>query len=534
MLISAAVMLMGQVSAQAQAAGPAHLTAVRGLIADNGNGTFTNPVLYGDYPDPDIIRVGNDFYLVTTTFVSVPGLEILHSRDLINWNIAGYAAESLNFGPKYNLEGGSEYAQGVWAPSLRYHNGIFYIVDNIQNAGTVVFRAAHPAGPWKMNRLNGYLFDPGLMFDDDGTPLVYNGTGGRISVAVLNTDLTEVISNTPAFTLPHHDGEGSHAYKTNGMYYVFNAVYSMNATIACSRSKHRDGPFVSTTVCANDMPWHAPHQGGIVQLSNGDWWGFSLADTGPVGRTTWIGPITWSEGWPYFGNPASPGFPVTSRMPAVGKVPITAIPSSDDFSGRSLGLQWQWNHNPDNTKWSLSARPGNLRLQTETAPNLTNARNTLTQRTVGPECTGVIKFDTSHLQAGDRAGLCLLEQHFGYIAVYRDSTGQKIVRVVNQNGDLRTPSEDITNTVTSVPGTTLWFAIHCDFISNLAQFSYSSDGEHFKTLGGTFPMHFTLATFQGERFGIFNYNPVRSRGWLDVDYFHEGGLVRHSSLVAGH
>ncbi len=537
-LASAAIccllLLLCPLASQAQSDVHSAASSIRGISADNGNGTFTNPVLYGDYPDPDIIRVGKDFYMVTTTFVSVPGLEILHSRDLINWNIVGYAVSKFKFNPRYSLIGGSEYAQGVWAPSLRFHDGIYYIVDNIQNAGTVVFRAAHPAGPWKMNRLNGYLFDPGLMFDDDGTPLIYNGTGGNISVAVLNPDLTKVLSNTPAYTLPHHDGEGSHAYKINGMYYVFNAVYSMNATIACSRSKNRNGPFISTTVCANNMPWHAPHQGGIVQMPNGHWWGFSLADTGPVGRTTWICPVTWSNGWPYFGDPAHPAFPITCREPRLRMHPHNTIPASDDFSGPKLGIQWEWNHNPDNAKWSLSARPGYLRLFTEHAPNLTNARNTLTQRTVGPQCTGVIKIDISHLQSGDRAGLCLLEQYFGYIAVYQEANGPEIVRVVNMNGNLNTPSENITDTVHKISSKTLWLAVHCDFNTNLAQFSYSTDGRHFTDLGDKFPMHFTLATFQGERFGIFDYNPTGGSGWLDVDYFHEGTYKHPASLTAAH
>ncbi len=501
--------------------------------SDNRNGTFTNPVLNGDYPDPDIIRVGGDFYLATTTFVSVPGLEILHSKDLINWNIVGYAVPTLDFGPRYDLTDGSEYAQGVWAPCLRCHDGTFYIVDNIQNAGAVVLRARNPAGPWKMNRLDAGLFDPGLMFDDDGTPLVYNGTGGHISVAVLDPDLRRVLSNTPAFDLPHHGGEGSHAYKINGTYYVFNAVYAMNATIACSRSQNRNGPFTSTTVCANNMPWHAPHQGGIVQLSNGDWWGFSLADTGPVGRAMWVGPVNWKDGWPYFGDPAAPAFPTTSLKPKIGLFPVTAPPASDNFSEPKLALQWEWNHNPDNAKWSLSARPGFLRLKTETAPNLTNARNTLTQRTEAPVCTGVIKIDTSHLQPGDRAGLCLLEQHFGCLAVYKDAGGQRIVRVENKNGDLKAPSEDITDTVPAVTDTTLWLKARCDFNSNTAQFSYSADGQNFTPLGGDFPMHFTLATFQGERFGIFDYNPAGSGGWLDVDYFQEDSADLPASRAAG-
>jgi len=487
--------------------------------SDNSNGTFTNPVLYGDYPDPDIIRVGSDFYLATTTFVSVPGIDILHSRDLINWEIAGYALDSIDIDPKYSMTGGVKYAQGVWAPSLRYYRGTFYIVDNIQGGGTVICRAADPAGPWKVNRLDGYLYDPGLMFDDDGTPLVYHGTGGHISVAVLNPDLTKVLSVSPAYTIK--DGEGSHAYKANGMYYVFNSVFGEFPVLLCSRSKSRTGPFETITACDNHTPWSAPHQGGIVQIANGDWWGFSLVDSGAVGRDMWIGPVTWRDGWPYFGNPDSPSISTTGSKPKIGTFPIKHPATSDEFTGPKLGLQWQWNHNPDNEKWSLTERKGYLRLHTQTAPNFSNARNTLTLRTEGPKCAGVIKIDTSHLQPGDRAGLSLLEGKFGYLAVYKDTNGQRLVRAVNNNGKLDTPSEDITDTVDGVNSTILWLQVSCDFTTNKAQFSYSTDGKDFKQVGGDFPMHFMLTTFQGERFGIFNYNPAGSNGWLDIDYFHQ-------------
>jgi beta-xylosidase len=486
--------------------------------SDNGNGTFTNPVLYGDYPDPDIIRVDSDFYLVTTTFVSVPGLEILHSKDLVNWTIAGYAAKTLDINPKYSLIDGNQYGEGVWAPALRYHDHEFYIIDNLQDVGTVIFRASKPSGPWTMNRLNGYLFDPGLMFDDDGTPLVYNGTGGRISVAVLDAGLTKVLSNTPAYTAK---GEGSHAYKVNGTYYVFNSVFGQYPTLQCSRSTNRTGPFTTTIVCDTHVPWSSPHQGGMVQLQNGDWWGFSFVDSGAVGRDLWVGPITWSNGWPYFGDPAHPSIPTTNPMPKVGSFPITHPPTSDDFSHGKLGIQWQWNHNPDDSKWSVTARRGYLRLYTETAANFPSARNTLTLRTEGPSCTGVIKIDTSHLQPGDRAGLSLLEQYFGYLAVYMEANGQKIVRVVNTNGSLNNPSEDITDTIPGVNATTLWLQVYCDFKTQKARFGYSTDGKSFTQVGGDFPMHFTLSTFQGDRFGIFTYNPAGSAGWLDVDYFHQ-------------
>ena len=487
--------------------------------SDNGNGTFTNPVLYGDYPDPDIIRVGSDFYLATTTFANVPGIEVLHSKDLINWEIAGYALTTIDIDPRYSMIGGTRYAQGVWAPCLRWNKGTFYIIDNVQGAGTVVCRATNPAGPWKTNRLDGYLYDPGLMFDDDGTPLVYHGTGGHISVAVLNADLTKVLSVAPAYTLK--DGEGSHAYKINGMYYVFNSVFGEYPVLLCSRSSSSTGPFTTITACDNHVPWASPHQGGIVQIPNGDWWGFSLNEGHSVGRDLWVGPVTWRDNWPYFGSPDSPSIPTTNPKPRVGKSRILHLPASDEFKGRKLGLQWQWNHNPDDSKWSLTARRGFLRLSTQTAPNFSNARNTLTLRTEGPRCTGVVKIDTSHLEPGDRAGLCLLEGNFGYLAVYKDANGQRLVRVVNENGKLGQPSEDITDTVDRLNSTTLWLRVSCDFETQKAQFSYSTTGREFTQVGGDFPMHFTLTTFQGERFGIFSYNPAGSKGWLDVDYFRQ-------------
>jgi beta-xylosidase len=488
--------------------------------SDNGDGTFTNPVLYGDFPDPDIIRVGEDYYLATTTFVSIPGIEILHSKDLVNWEIVGYALKRIDADPKYDMIGGTEYANGAWAPSLRYHNGTFYILDNIQAIGSMIFRAKNPAGPWTANKLNDYLYDPGLMFDDDGTPLVYHGAGGNIQVAVLSSDLTKVLSSSPAFRLPN-GGEGSHAHKINGKYFVFNSTYGMYPALLCSRSDNRNGPFTTITVCNNHVPWGGPHQGGIVDLPNGDWWGFSLTDSGAIGRDLWLGPVAWKDGWPYFGDPSAPSIPTRNVKPRLGKFPITHLPSSDEFSSPRLGLQWEWSHNPDDSKWSLTERPGFLRLHTQSGANLADARNTLTQRTMGPICSGIVKLDTSHMQPGDRAGLTVFEPAYGYIAVYKDTDSQRIVGILNKNGSLKTPSEDILATVPNVSGVAIWLKVSCDFRSpSKAQFAYSTDGVNFKPLEVDMPLHFSLDTFQGDRFGIFNYNPQGSAGWLDVDYFH--------------
>jgi beta-xylosidase len=488
------------------------------LLAVPAQGTFTNPVLFGDYPDPDVIRVGDDFYLATTTFVSVPGLEVLHSHDLVHWEIAGYAVSRFETDPKYNLTGGNRYAAGVWAPSIRYHNGTFYILDNIQGSGTVVFRATKPSGPWKSNKLDGYLYDPGLMFDDDGTPLVYFGAGGDIRVAELDPELTRVVSSVPAYKLPA--GEGSHAYKVNGLYYVFNSLFAHYPTLICSRSKSRTGPFQTVTVCDSHIPWSSPHQGGIVQLQNGAWWGFSLVDSGAVGRTVWIGPVTWSQGWPYFGDPASPSMPKNCPLPPIeSPAPIRPIPAEDHFDRADLSLPWEWNHNPDDAKWSLKAAPGHLRLFTQTAPNLPSARNTLTRRTEGPVCTGTVKLEIGGLRAGDRAGLALFEQYFGYLAIYKDPSGLRIVRAVNKNGSLSSPSEDVTDNISDVRGKAIWLRASCDFHTDTGQFSYSLDGERFTPVGERLPLHFTLATFQGVRFGIFCYNPEGSNGWLDVGSF---------------
>lgn len=485
---------------------------------DNGNGTFTNPVLYADYPDPDIIRVGSDFYMVSSTFVSTPGLEVLHSKDLINWDIAGYAAQTLTGSPLFNMEGGARYGGGIWAPSLRYHKGAFYLLVNQEPGGLYLYRASCPAGPWTASKIDAYMFDPSLLFDEDGTAYIVHGTGGRIAVAKLDPEMKTVLSST---VIPTEKGsEGSHAYKINGTYYIFNSTYGPSPKLLCYRSQNLFGPYEEVVICDNHIPWGGPHQGGIVDLPDGSWYAFSLADTGPIGRVVWMGPVTWKDGWPFFGDPANPSIPAVNKKPVVGSFAVTHLPASDEFNTPALSSQWQWNHNPVDGAWSLSSRPGWLRLQSQTAPNMAMARNTLTQRTEGPACTGTIKVDVSHLQNGDRAGFCLLELHYGYIGVVKKSDGFDIVRVIN-SGTLKSPIEDTTDSVRDLHGKDVWLRIQCDFKRNTATFLCSTDSVNFSPLGGDFPMHFTLNTFQGERFGIFSHNASPSQGYLDVDYFHE-------------
>jgi beta-xylosidase len=203
------------------------------------------------------------------------------------------------------------------------------------------------------------------------------------------------------------------------------------------------------------------------------------------------------------------------------------MPASDDFSKPRLGLQWQWNHNPDAAKWSLSARPGSLRLTDQKAPNLANARNTLAQRTLGSEGTATVKIDTSHLQIGDRTGLCLFQEHYGYVAIEKSATDQSVICALNKNDDLTTPDEAVSDTVERFAPTTSWLHAQCDFGANVGQFSYSTDGVRFKPLSAPLPLRFTLKTFQGVRFGLFIFNPAETAGWVDVDEYRQDMRLPH-------
>ena len=532
---------MALVAANERAVASARITT---WTADNGNGTFSNPLFYDEFSDPDIIRVGDDFYLTGTTMHAMPGLPVLHSRDLVNWSFLSYASDKLDLGPAFRLEGGqSVYGQGHWAPSLRFHNGTFYIFSNVNGQTTQRYTARDPRGPWTHTRMKRGFHDLSVLFDDDGKVYVVWGYQD-IHLAELDAGLTDIVPGTERIIIPKGAGmgEGLHLYKFDHRYFITSAEWNgmkmpaaradslagpweVNAAISVGedfglvrgyRAQGKALPFEITPPDPTQRGWGSLHQGGVLQTSAGEWWGFSMYDSNSIGRLTALSPVTWKDGWPYFGLPGN-----LTRTPRVWVKPATRTSvephapyqRSDDFSARKLQPVWQWNHVPVGDKWSLSERPGFLRLHSMPATNFLAARNTLTQRAIGPQSTATVLLDTQELKAGDIAGFALLTRPYGWIGVERKADGLFIAHFVEQRGKQ-------INIERSIPldARRVWLRAECDFLTERQKLSYSTDGTTFEPLGNGFITAFQLSTFQGVRYALFAFNTAgRDGGSVDFD-----------------
>ncbi|HTK47278.1 MAG TPA: glycoside hydrolase 43 family protein [Gemmatimonadaceae bacterium] len=531
--------------------------APRTWTADNGNGTFSNPLFYDEFSDPDLIRVGDDFYLTGTTMHAMPGLPVLHSRDLVNWELMSYALDRLDLGPEFRLEDGREiYGKGIWAPSFRYHRGTFHIFSNVNGQTTQHFTATDPRGPWTRTPMKRSLHDLSVLFDDDGAVWVVWGYQD-MHLAQLDSTLTDVVPGTERvlFAKDAGMGEGAHFYKIGGKYYITSAWYAGRMRLAAARADRLEGPWeVNREISADETfglrqgyrlrgngtgpqivvsPGNptargtmSMHQGGVVQTPAGEWWGFSMMDANSIGRLTALSPVTWRDGWPYFGLPGN-----LERTPRVWVKPRTAAPSaphapylrSDAFSGPRLANVWQWNHVPNDSAWSLSERAGWLRLHSLPAADFWTARNTLTQRAVGPRSSATTVLDAARMRAGDVAGLALLNRPYAWIGVRRTAAGlalQQYDQTVDSTAEMPLGSARV------------WLRADCDFLTEQAHFSYSTDGTHWTALGRRFTMVFQLKTFQGVRFALFHYNAEGTLGGVAdfdlvrVDEPNPRGLMR--------
>ena len=503
--------------------------------ADNGNGTYSNPLFYDEFSDPDVIRVGDDFYLTGTTMHAMPGLPVLQSRDLVNWKLESYAVDRLDLGPGFRLEGGeSIYGQGIWAPSFRYHDGVFHIFANVNGHKTQLFRSRDPRGPWSRTELDCSLHDLSVLFDDDGKIYVVWGHD-EIHLARLSDDLKGIVPGTEKIIIPKGSGmgEGSHFCKIGGRYFITSAWFSGRMRMPCARADRPEGPYeVNPEISAdedfglaegrrlaNDKggsfellpggPARAGrmslHQGAIVDTPAGEWWGVSMMDYNSVGRLSCLSPVTWEDGWPYFGLTGN-----LKRTPRIWVKPRTQSPSppgapferSDNFSGATLNPIWQWNHVPDDSKWSLSERRGFLRLHALPASDFWWARNTLTQRAIGPRSTATLELDASGMKAGDVAGLGLLNFPYAWIGLKREGAGVGVEHYDQETG----------LSVRAAGSERMWLRAQCDFLTERATFYYSLDGRKFLPLGDEFGMTFQCRTFQGVRFALFQFNTSGAAG----------------------
>ena len=503
-------------------------------------GTFVkNPMLWADVPDPDVIRVGDTYYLVSTTMHLMPGAPVMRSKDLKNWETVSYIFDKLTDSPKYDLKEGTAYGRGQWATSLKYHNGRFYALMAPNEAGpmgdTYIFTAEKAEGKWTLLSRMRHFHDCSLFFDDDNRVYVIYGTGEMME---LKPDLSDVIEGSHHRLFKREADEtgileGSRMLKYKGHYYLLmiSQVWGVPGRYrreVCYRADDIRGPYEKRVILQSPFGGF-PHvgQGTIVDSEYGDWYGIIFQDRGGVGRVLTVMPCRWIDGWPMLGD--EEGLVPTRVRALVNGQPETHIVCSDDFSAEKLGLHWQWNHNPVDAAWSLTERPGWLRLKTSrVVPNLYLAPNTLTQRMEGPTCSGSVKLDLSKMKDGDCAGFSAFNSDAGVLMVKKN--GRKWVLTLNEQSVKLSEREKAVQQVddkviATVPLTApiIWLRIDADFNvgRDVAQFYYSTDGEQWSQLGGDYKLRFDWQRFfMGSKFAIFNYATKRLGGYIDVDGFN--------------
>jgi len=464
---------------------------------DQGNGTFKNPILKSDYSDPDILRYGDDFYLVASDFHFV-GIQVLHSRDLVNWEIIGQVFNRLTMAQRYDEMKG--YSQGTWAPAIRYHDGEFYVFVCTPSEGLFMWYAKNPAGPWSETvtvKAVPKWEDPCPFWDDDGQAyLVHSNVGaGPLILHRMSMDGTQLLDDGKEI-YRGTVAEGPKLYKRRGYYYISLPEGGVDGgwqTVL--RAKNIYGPYERRQV----FPKGSPHQGGLVELKNGETWFISFKSTGYLGRICYLNPVHWTEDdWPVFGDN---GQPVEAwKKPDVGRTYPTLHPqTSDEFKGKVLSPIWQWNHNPVPTAWSLTRRPGWLRLTAQPADGLSSARNTLTQKLWDSAGLIDVKMDAGRMKDGQRAGFAFMcGSDFGWVGVGQENGIRKILWSQAEGPILKSGN--------------VWLrGINS---GNTGRLFYSLDGKSYVESGISFRLAFRF--WKGARIALFSFGP--NGGSADFDY----------------
>jgi len=487
-----------------------------------------NPVIFADVPDMSMIRVGDIYYMSSTTMHMSPGVPIMKSKDLVNWRLVNYAYDTLANVDELNLTNGkSTYGRGSWASSIRYHNGIYYISTFAQTTGkTYIYTTKDiEKGPWKVVSFRPAFHDHSLFFDDDGKVYMLYG-GGKLTLVELNADLSgiksgginQVVIENASLPSGNNGGlnaEGSQLFKVNGKYYLFNITWPKGGmrTVIIHRADKITGPYEGK-IGLQDL---GVAQGGLIDNPNGDWYAYLFRDFGAVGRIPYLVPVKWEDGWPVLG--VNGKVPETLDLPA-GRSLIPGIVASDEFTRKkrepALPLVWQWNHNPDNSLWSVTDRKGFLRLKTgRIDTSFLLARNTLTQRTIGPVCTGITSLDVTNMKDGDFAGLGLLQKNYGLAGIKISGNNKAIVMVNAGTG------KPVEVQAISITQKIIFFKAECDFTNktDMANFFYSLDGKTWILIGASLKMAYTIPQFMGYRFALFNYAASHTGGYADFDFF---------------
>ena len=506
--------------------------------SDNGDGTFTNPVLWSDCPDPDLIRVGDDYYLVTTTMHLMPGAPIMHSKDLVNWEVVSYVFDRLEETPNYDMEGGTVYGRGQWATSLRYKDGRFfaYFTPNDQPPKGWVYSTTDPkTEKWELYSVLPHFHDASFFFDDNGKAYMVYGTG---QIRELKPDLTGVLEGGLDMKLFERDKEennlleGSRMIKKDGKYYLLMISWPRGGIRreVCYRADKIEGPYEKKVVLETPFGGLGAGvaQGTIFDTPEGDWYGIIFQDRDGLGRAPMLMPCTWTDGWPMLGD-ENGKVPEIMEKPIQG-YPVKSVTTSDDFSSDKLNLCWQWNHNPIDEAWSLTERPGYLRLKTnKVVESLFTARNTITQRMEGPQSSGFVALDLKGMKDGDVAGFSAFNSDAAIMSV-ENRGGKKFLVLSEESCKLHPRSKEVMEVKKDVikevalDKDRIYLRIDADFrpgeTRDIAKLWYSLDGKKWTRIGSDYKMRFDWQRFfMGTKFAIFNYATKENGGYVDVDYF---------------
>lgn len=491
------------------------ITKKVGSWGDQGNGTYINPVLNADYSDPDVIRVGEDFYMVCSEFHYM-GMPVLHSKDLVNWTIIGRIYSEFKFDPGFDTN--NKYAGGSWAPSIRFHNNRFWVYFCTPHEGLFMSSSEKPEGFWEpltqVVNTSGWE-DPCPFWDEDGKAYLGHskvGAGPIIIHKMSNDGKSLLDDGVIVYTGPV--AEGTKIYKLNDYYYLSipeGGVSTGWQTVL--RSKNIFGPYEKKVVLEKGLTEvNGPHQGALIDLPNGEWWFIHFQEVQSLGRVCHLQPVHWKDDWPLIGvdmDKNGIGEPVyVWKKPDVGAVyPISAPQSSDEFNAQKLGLQWAWNHNPDNQAWYLAVKPGNLVLMALPAVNFMKAKNTLTQKTMGRQGEAVTYIDGSKMENGQKAGLCVMGKTFGLLGLKK--IGGQLYLFTEING---IESQQKINT------SKMFLKVELTDLPNQNRFYYSMGKQSYYGVGEAFGIY--NGYWKGPKIGLFSFNEAGGNGIASFDWFH--------------
>ena len=492
-------------------------------------GTFTNPIVRADFPDPDVIRVGTTYYMVSTTMFYFPGATILKSKDLVHWEYCAQPLKALLDDDHYNLrDGKNAYARGMWASSIKWHDGKFYLLINGNDHRAWLLSATDPEGEWTVQRLSRNYYDPGMLFDG-GKVYIVCGIN-HLQMCELDEDFN-FLREQEVVVREGSGLEGCHLYRIGDYYYIYATYGGWPSGQTVFRSKNIFGPYEERVLVEKwyDRKPNTIHQGALVEDIGGRWWTVMQEDLGALGRFPNLLPVTWKDGWPIVASGTRPPVSFVESIEGPSNLSTlktqNTLPTSDDFSQKTLGMQWQWNHNPVPGAWSLEERPGWLRLKTTgITEDLHQAQGMLTQRIFAdPDSasTASIRLDVSKLKEGDRAGICIFQDPYAQICV--EKTGKKSYQLMWKQDKVRNAGRGFEAAekmqfIKPKKGI-IYLRAAIRYGDNKAYFFYSLDGKNWERFGGETQQSFNLTVFVGSRFGIFCYATKQQGGYADFDCF---------------